>query len=86
MTTDEKLDLIISELGGINKRLDTIESDMQEVKADIVEMKAEILHINKRLFVIEHDMFTLNFKVDEIRTWTRMDLKDNPFLRNRAVA
>lgn len=86
MTTDEKLDLIISELSGINKRLDVVDKRLNTIESDIVEMKDRLVSVAKRLFIIDNDVSNLIFKVDEIRSWTRLDLKDNPFARNRAVA
>jgi len=79
MTTDEKLDLIL-------QKVTTLESDMQEVKADIVEMKDELVKTNKRLYILEGDTHQVNIKIDEIRSWARLDLKDSPFLKNRALA
>jgi predicted nucleic acid-binding Zn-ribbon protein len=65
MTTDEKLDLILNKLDGIEDA---------------------IVNVNKRLTILEGDTHQLNLKIDEIRTWTRLDLKDNPFMKTRAIA
>ena len=69
MNIDEKLDLILEKLDRQDERLDTIED--------------AIVNVNKRLTIMEGDLHTLNLKVDELRTWTRLDLKDNPFLRHK---
>lgn len=100
MTTDEKFDLILSKIGGLETKMTGLETKITgietkmntlESKVDNLENKLEgvedaIVNVNKRLTIIEGDTHQLNLKIDEIRAWTRLDLKDNPFMKTRALA
>jgi len=60
---------------------------------DLLDSKLEpiedaIVRVNKRLTIIEGDIHQINLKIDEIREWTMLDRKDNPFIRpaRKAIA
>ena len=72
MTTDEKLDLILRKIEGLED--------------STLEIKDTIVNIHKRLTILEGDTHQINLKIDEIRSWTKLDLKDNPFMKTRAIA
>jgi len=73
MTVDQKLDLILEELGVVKAE---VKADIAEVKADIVEVKADIAELKKdvsklkvEMSEVKADVETLNVKV------TNMDSK-----------
>lgn len=66
MSENEKLDLILRELGGIKEDVSSIKVEMQTVKEDLEVLKGEVKELKEDVRILKEDVQSLNERVTTI--------------------
>ncbi len=64
MTTDEKLDLLLSEMSGVKTEISDMKTEMSDMKTEISDMKTEISDMKTEMSDMKRDILSVRLTLE----------------------